>query len=294
MKKFTFIAVWVLISAFFNSNISAKKTEQKKEEMIKTENTSDKSRETIPGPVVEFKTTMGDIIVKLYNDTPLHRDNFLKLVKEGYYDGVLFHRVINKFMVQAGDPDSKNAPKGTMLGAGSPNYTIEAEIDYPKHYHKYGALAAARTGDQVNPRRESSGSQFYIVTGRKVTEQQLNQMMEQSVMQERQAMFRKLADANIEKIKELRENGDEEGLTNLQNELVAEVEKAIPAPVPSPEMLEDYTTLGGTPHLDGQYTVFGEVLEGMDVVERIQKSETDGNNRPLEDIKILSVKILEE
>lgn len=252
------------------------------------------SVDEIPGPVVEIKTTMGDIKVKLYNDTPLHRDNFLKLVKEGYYDGVLFHRVINNFMVQAGDPNSKDAPKGAMLGAGSPDYTIEAEINYPKYYHKYGALAAARTGDEVNPERRSSGSQFYIVTGRKVSEAQLRQSAQQSVMPQRMALFRKLADENAEKVKELREAGDKEGLDRLQNQLIEEVEKAIPGPQLSEKMIEDYTKLGGAPHLDGQYTVFGEVLDGMDVVEKIQKAETDGHNRPLEDIKILSVKVLKD
>ena len=250
--------------------------------------------EEIPGPVVEIKTTLGDIVIKLYNDTPLHRDNFLKLVKEGYYEGLLFHRVIKDFMVQAGDPDSKNAPKGAMLGTGNPGYTVEAEIDYPKHYHKYGALAAARTGDQVNPERRSSGSQFFIVTGRKVSPAQLQQAAQQAVMGQRQALFRKLAEENAESVKTMREMGDMEGLDRLQNKVIDEVEKAIPAPSLPEKMVEDYTTLGGAPHLDGQYTVFGEVLKGMDVVEKIQKTETDGHDRPLEDIKIISVKVLEE
>lgn len=202
--------------------------------------------DSIPGALVEIKTTLGDIEVKLYNDTPLHRDNFLKLVKDGFYEGVLFHRVINNFMVQTGDPDSKNAPAGQRLGAGNPGYTIEAEIDYPKHYHKYGALAAARTGDAVNPERRSSGSQFYIVTGDKYTPGQLE------MIARRQGMAM------------------------------------------DPSVASDYTTVGGTPHLDGQYTVFGEVVSGMDVVEKIQNVATDRNDRPTEDVKILSVKILKE
>lgn len=256
--------------------------------------TQNESAENIPGPVVEIKTTMGDIIVKLYDDTPLHRDNFLKLVKDGYYDGVLFHRVINKFMVQTGDPDSKNAPAGKQLGAGGPNYTIEAEIDYPKHYHKYGALAAARTGDQMNPQRRSSGSQFYIVTGRKVSESQLASLAEQSVMPQRQALLNKLAQENMDSIRAMQERGDREGLMALQEKLVAQVEKEIPSQ-PLPENIaRDYTTIGGTPHLDGQYTVFGEVIKGMDVVEQIQKVETERGDRPVEDIKILSVKVLKD
>ena len=262
----------------------------KKENEMKASNTS----AAMEGPVVEIKTTLGDIKVMLYNDTPLHRDNFLKLVKDGYYDGVLFHRVIDNFMVQTGDPDSKDAPQGKMLGTGSPDYTIEAEIEYPRHYHKYGALAAARTGDNVNPERRSSGSQFYIVTGRKVSAPQLEAMAGQSVMPARQDLFRKLASQHADQIKEMQEAGDQEGLNRLQQELIAQVEREIPAPQLDERMVEDYTTKGGTPHLDGQYTVFGEVLEGMDVVEQIQKAETDSHDRPLEDIKILSVKVLKD
>lgn len=291
MKKFAFSMLWLMLIATLNIKSFASEAEQQKNNSSMTEINK---TEEIPGPVVEIKTTLGDIVIKLYNDTPLHRDNFLKLVKEGYYEGLLFHRVIKDFMVQAGDPDSKNAPKGAMLGMGNPGYTVEAEIDYPKHYHKYGALAAARTGDQVNPERRSSGSQFFIVTGRKVSPAQLQQAAQQAVMGQRQALFRKLAEENAESVKTMREMGDMEGLDRLQNKLIEEVEKAIPAPSLPEKMVEDYTTLGGAPHLDGQYTVFGEVLKGMDVVEKIQKTETDGHDRPLEDIKIISVKVLEE
>ena len=291
MKKCAFSMLWLILIATLNIKGFASEAEQ---QINNSSMTEINKTEEIPGPVVEIKTTLGDIVIKLYNDTPLHRDNFLKLVKEGYYEGLLFHRVIKDFMVQAGDPDSKNAPKGAMLGTGNPGYTVEAEIDYPKHYHKYGALAAARTGDQVNPERRSSGSQFFIVTGRKVSPAQLQQAAQQAVMGQRQALFRKLAEENAESVKTMREMGDMEGLDRLQNKLIEEVEKAIPAPSLPEKMVEDYTTLGGAPHLDGQYTVFGEVLKGMDVVEKIQKTETDGHDRPLEDIKIISVKVLEE
>ena len=291
MKKFAFSLLWLILIATLNIKGFASEADQ---QINNSSMTEINKTEEIPGPVVEIKTTLGDIVIKLYNDTPLHRDNFLKLVKEGYYEGLLFHRVIKDFMVQAGDPDSKNAPKGAMLGTGNPGYTVEAEIDYPKHYHKYGALAAARTGDQVNPERRSSGSQFFIVTGRKVSPAQLQQAAQQAVMGQRQALFRKLAEENVESVKTMREMGDMEGLDRLQNKLIDEVEKAIPAPSLPEKMVEDYTTLGGAPHLDGQYTVFGEVLKGMDVVEKIQKTETDGHDRPLEDIKIISVKVLEE
>lgn len=251
---------------------------------------------TIPvdGPEVEIKTTMGDVIVKLYNDTPLHRDNFLKLVKEGYYEGLLFHRVIDNFMVQGGDPDSKDAPAGKMLGSGNPGYTIEAEIDYPRHYHKYGALAAARTGDAMNPERRSSGSQFYIVTGNKYAPSQLDAMAQQQVMGRRQELFNRLASEQSDSIRAMQEAGDQEGLDRLRDELVKKVEAEIPAVPIDENVARDYTTIGGTPHLDGQYTVFGEVIKGMDVIEKIQKVETDRNDRPAEDVRILSVRLLKE
>lgn len=244
------------------------------------------------GPVVKITTTKGDIIVKLYDDTPGHRDNFLKLVDEKFYDGVLFHRVIKDFMVQTGDPDSKNATAGQHLGAGDPGYTLPAEIDYPKHYHKYGALAAARTGDQVNPERRSSGSQFYIVTGKKYSEGQMAGLAQNAVMAKRQELFRKLSSEYTDSIRSMQARGDNEGLEKLRDVLVEQVEKEVPAEALPANIATDYTTIGGTPHLDGQYTVFGEVLEGMDVVEKIQNTEAGPGDRPKEDIRIISVELV--
>lgn len=262
-------------------------------------NVQDMTSQTNPADTgsvkVEVTTSLGSFTVLLYGDTPRHRDNFLKLVKEGAYDGTLFHRVISNFMVQAGDPDSKTAKPGQQLGAGDVGYTLEAEINFPRHYHKRGALAAARQGDQVNPQRRSSGCQFYVVTGDKYTDQQLNQFdrrLEQSGMQ---AHFNKLAQENMDSIRALQQKRDSAGLHALQDRLIAQTEewaKANPLRM-TQEMRQDYTTIGGTPHLDNEYTVFGEVVSGMDVIDKIEKVETDRSDRPVEDVKILSMKVVE-
>ncbi|MDE6811139.1 MAG: peptidylprolyl isomerase [Muribaculaceae bacterium] len=244
--------------------------------------------------IVEIITTEGPIKVKLYGDTPIHRDNFLKLAEEGYYDGVLFHRVIKDFMVQTGDPKSKDASKGASLGSGDPGYTLPAEIIYPRHYHKYGALAAARTGDNVNPERRSSGSQFYIVTGEKQSPRHLQIMEERMANDAKQQYWMKLQKENIDTIRSMQASGDREGLEKLRQELIARIDREVTLPTLTEEMKTDYETIGGTPHLDGQYTVFGEVLEGMDVVEKIQNSPTDSSDRPVEDIKVLSTKVIEK
>lgn len=260
-----------------------------------SKNIKEMTKQNKPGDVlVEIKTTEGDLTVRLFGDTPRHRDNFVKLAKESYYNGVLFHRVINEFMVQTGDPDSKTAPAGKMLGSGGPGYDIEAEIVYPTHFHKRGALAAARQGDQVNPERRSSGSQFYIVTGKAYNDSTLNQMERQLQMMQKQNIFNDLAREHRDSIMTLRRNRDQAGLQALQDELVAITEKkAAEAPARlTAEQREAYTTTGGTPHLDNQYTVFGEVVDGMDVIDKIEKVETDSHDRPLKDVKILSMRVL--
>lgn len=199
---------------------------------------------------VLMETNAGNITLELYDETPLHRDNFVKLVKNGFYDGVLFHRVIKDFMIQGGDPDSRNAVAGQELGNGEEKYRIPAEICFPKIYHKRGALAAAREPDYANPQRESSACQFYIVYG-----QVFNDPMLERVQQR------------------ISQNTD--GTVVLTD-----------------EQREVYKTVGGTPHLDGQYTVFGEVVEGMDVVEKIQAVATDSNDRPLDDVRIIRATVV--
>lgn len=238
-------------------------------------------------PKVKITTTLGDITVRLYDETPLHRDNFVKLASEGYYDGTLFHRVIKDFMIQGGDPDSKGAPAGKQLGMGGPDYTIEAEIK-PNLFHKRGALAAARQGDEVNPERRSSGSQFYIVWGQTYKEGQLRQLSKQLQMQQMQQIFNRMVMEHRDEIMQMRRDRNREGLQALQDQLATAAEaeaKANPAELTA-EQIEAYTTVGGTPHLDGQYTVFGEVVEGLDVVEKIQNCETAPGDRPLSDITI--------
>lgn len=243
---------------------------------------------------VEIKTSLGDIVVSLYNETPKHRDNFLKLVKEGYYDGVLFHRVIKNFMVQTGDGNSKTAKQDDVLGAGDPGYTIDAEIVYPKFFHKRGALAAARTGDEVNPEKRSSGSQFYIVTGEKYTTAQMASMEKNMVNMKKNSIFTKFVNERRQDIIKMQQQGDTLGLKELEHELVALTEAEYaknPVSLTSGQR-QAYTTEGGTPHLDGNYTVFGEVVKGMDVVDKIQNVKTERNDRPVEDVRIISMKVL--
>ncbi len=196
------------------------------------------------GAKVLLQTDYGDILIKLYDETPKHRDNFIDLAEDGFYDGILFHRVIEDFMIQAGDPESIDAEPGEPLGSGGPGYTIEAEIE-PGLFHKKGALAAARQGDQVNPEKRSSGSQFYIVQGRVFSHQQLDELEE-----------------------------------SLDKSFTREQRKT-------------YTSDGGVPHLDNDYTVFGEVVEGFEVIDKIAEIETNQQDRPVEDIRITSLEVVE-
>lgn len=193
---------------------------------------------------VLLETDSGDIRIELFNETPKHRDNFLRLVRSGAYDGVLFHRVIKDFMIQTGDVGSKNAKPGEAVGDTPETYTVLAEICFPKLFHHRGALGAAREGDDVNPKRESSATQFYIVWGYKFTDGQLDKV---------QQRLNERTDSTVQ-------------LT--------------------PEVREAYKTVGGTPHLDGQYTVFGQVIQGLDIVDLIQRQPGDKNDRPLNDTRI--------
>ncbi|MCE9091045.1 peptidylprolyl isomerase [Phocaeicola vulgatus] len=243
--------------------------------------------------LVKLETTMGNITVALYNETPKHRDNFIKLVKEGVYDSTLFHRVIKQFMIQAGDPDSKNASDTAMLGSGDVGYTIPAEFN-PKFFHKKGVLAAARQGDDVNPEKASSGCQFYIVTGRKFTEPQLLGMENKINEQREEALFDSLARQHMKEIYKMRKAGDNAGLLELQDTLEAQARELADKEEKfrfTPEQIKAYSTIGGAPHLDGSYTVFGEVTEGMEVVDNIEIAKTNRADRPIENIRILKANI---
>ena len=245
---------------------------------------------------VQIKTSLGDITVRLYDETPLHRDNFIKLAKEGYYNGTLFHRVIKNFMIQGGDPDSKGAAVGVQLGTGGPGYTVPAEFVYPQYFHKKGALAAARQSDQVNPEKKSSGSQFYIVTGEVYSAGKLTQLEKQLEQRMLQSIFDSLVVENRDKILQLRRNRDQAGIAAIQEQLQKDTfakAKEMGKPKFTDAQREAYTTIGGTPFLDNDYTVFGEVEEGMDVIDAIQNVATGVGDRPNNDVVMIEVKVIE-
>ena len=254
-----------------------------------------KKNKNMEGPVLLLETTKGDIRLRLFDDTPKHRDNIIKLAKEGFYDGTLFHRVIKDFMIQAGDPESKHASDTATLGSGDTGYTIPAEFVYPKYFHRRGVLSAARMGDDVNPNKESSGCQFYIVTGKVFKEAELDALESQMNQNMLHSEFNRLARQHMKEIFLMRKNSDSTGLKKLQDELIEQAEKIV---LQNPfrfteEQRNAYKTVGGAPHLDGQYTVFGEVIEGMDVVNRIQDVKTNRADRPLENIVIKKITVEE-
>ena len=235
-------------------------------------------------------TNMGVIKLKLYNETPLHRDNFLKLIKEHYYDSLLFHRVIQGFMIQGGDPDSKFALPDATLGNGGPNYTIPSEFNSTL-FHKKGVIAAAREGDLENPEQASSGSQFYIVEGKIFSEEQLDK-------QAKRITKMKLFNATINKPENKKYSTDYlryskvqnlDSMKYVNNLINKQVEELLPTTSPyefTEEQKKIYTTIGGTPHLDSKYTVFGEVYEGIEVIEDIAKQAVNKEARPLLDIRM--------
>ena len=245
---------------------------------------------------VRMQTNLGAITLKLYNETPLHRDNFIKLVKDGQYEGLLFHRVINEFMIQGGDVTSKNAPLNKQLGAGDLGYTVPAEFVYPRYFHKRGALCAARTGDDSNPEKASSASQFYIVTGKVYSEGEIKQLEKQKESRLKQAIFNRLQNENKTTIMQYYKSGDKDSLAIMRDTLIGkteiETEKRKEETKLTAQQREAYTTVGGVPFLDNEYTVYGEVTEGIEIVDKIQKVKTNSSDRPLENIIIESMQII--
>jgi len=247
MKKHLLAGLTIMLGLFImgcnNQSLKEKYLERAAKQEKPTNITAKKPTER-KGQKAKISTKYGEMVVLLYDETPQHRDNFIKLVNEGFYDGTLFHRVMKDFMIQGGDPDSRDAKPNQPLGRGGPGYTIEAEI-VPEFYHKKGALAAARQPDQVNPEKRSSGSQFYIVQGKRYTAAELNQYAKRSG-----AMY-------------------------------------------TSEQIKAYQTIGGTPFLDTDYTVFGEVVDGIEVIDKIAAVKTSAQNRPFEDIE-MTVTLIDE
>ncbi len=248
-------------------------------------------------PIVVIETDLGTMKVKLYNETPKHRDNFLKLAKEGFYNDLLFHRVIKGFMIQGGDPESKGAPAGKQLGSGENGYRVPAEFAYPTCFHKKGALAAARLGDEVNPAKESSGCQFYIVQGKTYNDSELAQLEKSMKNQATQSKFYELAAQHKDEVMTLRRNRDQQGLMALQEKIIKEAEAYVKEHEADFKMSENvkaaYKEVGGTPFLDGQYTVFGEVTEGLEIIDKIAAVKTLPGDRPETDVKIIKVTVEE-
>ena len=241
--------------------------------------------------VVTIKSSYGDMVAILYDETPKHKANFVKLAKEHYFDSLLFHRIIQGFMIQGGDPDSKKAQPSQNLGSGGPGYTVDAEI-LPNYFHEKGALSAARLGDQANPQKASSGSQFYIVQGTVLSQADVDNLRfdQNQLMTGLRKMFEDPANKPLlDSLNQLYYSGDMPAYQKHLFQLAPRCEKAtglvIIKPV-SEEKAKAYTTIGGAPHLDGQYTVFGKVIKGLEVIDKIAAVQKDGADRPHADIRM--------
>lgn len=252
-------------------------------------NTESKKPE-VSNPQILIETEFGNMTLVLYDETPEHRDNFLKLIEMGFFKDLLFHRVIQSFMIQGGDPNSRNAQPGTALGSGGPDYTIPAEI-HPQFFHKKGALAAARLGDNVNPEKRSSGSQFYIVQGTVLNDQQLIENENRINNMRLQGLFSQFLEEEKNKAYENDEVINMDVLNKIAEERAMTAFSELPKYTFPEEHREAYKAIGGTPHLDGSYTVFGELTEGLDVLDKIASQPTNQTNRPIKDIR-MNIKIL--
>ncbi|MDQ2179405.1 peptidylprolyl isomerase [Marinifilum sp. D714] len=243
--------------------------------------------------IVEIETEYGDIKIKLYDETPLHRDNFVKLAHANYFDGTLFHRVIDGFMIQGGDPDSKAAKPGVRLGEGGPGYQIDAEFN-PTLFHKRGVIAAAREGDAVNPQKKSSGSQFYLAQGKVYTQGGLDTLLMKLNDRVKNQIFEKAQKNKATEIMKFQSEGDMDKVSELIDQIQVEVDSVFATQQVkfTQDQIDAYTTVGGIPHLDGNYTVFGEVIEGIEFIDSIAKVKRDEFDRPLEDVT-MKIKIVQ-
>lgn len=275
MKRFGFVSsLFVLIaSLLFISSCNNQKSSENK------------------NPIILIETDLGNIKIMLYNETPIHRDNFIKLVNEKFYDGIVFHRVINSFMIQGGDPTTK-INSDSLYTTDDSGYLIDAEI-IPSLFHKKGVIAAARMGDNVNPEKKSSGSQFYIVQGKVFTEQELMSLEKKKNENRKKMTINNMILERANKLIDKGENPDFNKLNSEMKDTIDLVLNNLPEYKFSDQQIAFYTSIGGTPHLDGDYTVFGEVIEGLEVVDRIAAVETDNADRPLKDIK-MSVKVVSQ
>lgn len=243
--------------------------------------------------IVEIETEYGDIKIKLYDETPLHRDNFVKLAHADYFDGTLFHRVIDGFMIQGGDPDSKAAKPGVRLGEGGPGYQIDAEFN-PALFHKRGVIAAAREGDAVNPQKKSSGSQFYLAQGRVYTPGGLDTLLMKLNDRVKNQIFEKAQKNKATEIMKYQSEGDMDKVSELIDKIQVEVDSIFETKQIkfTQAQIDAYTTVGGIPHLDGNYTVFGEVIEGIEFIDSIAIVKKDDFDRPLKDVA-MKIKIVQ-
>lgn len=251
----------------------------------------------IEEPIVEFQTSAGTIKIKLYKETPLHRDNFVKLVEDGYFDGLLFHKAMKDFLIETGDPKSKNASQNRTLGTAGPGYTIPAEIIFPKYIHKKGALSAVRLPNTENPEKESNGSQFDIIQGRVFSHAELDTIELDAYNRQLNIVLQRIIAKNRSRLDRISMRGTAKQLQDIQDSLLLQAEKDMKKEVFfqfTAEQRKAYTTIGGAPFMDNEYTVFGEVIEGLDIVKKISEVDVYKNTRPKEDIKIISAKIVEE
>lgn len=281
MKYMRQLLVWLMIFGFLTA---CEQSSQGQSKTAATDKTSDKD------VLITISTPLGDMHAILYEETKQHRENFIKLVGEKYYDDLLFHRCIKDFMIQGGDPQSKGAAPGIMLGNNGPGYFLPAEFMADKYFHEKGAICAARKGDQVNPSKQSDGSQFYIVQGKTYTEQELRDM--RTDLYKLYELFQQLLtkptySALTAQLNDLQQRGDNEGIQQLilQHKDICEKEFGVELDKPlTAEQIQKYTTIGGVPFLDGEYTVFGKILDGFDVLDKIATQPGDRYNRPSTDI----------